>query len=40
MKKIFAVALLLMSFASAAFADGGGHAPPPKPEAVRTGFTL
>ncbi|HEY4903285.1 MAG TPA: hypothetical protein VIH89_07435 [Candidatus Sulfotelmatobacter sp.] len=29
MKKIFAVALLLMSFASAAVADGPGTAPPP-----------
>jgi hypothetical protein len=30
MKKIFAVAILLMSLASAAFADGSGGAPPPK----------
>jgi len=29
MKKIFAVAMLLMSFASAAVADGPGTAPPP-----------
>lgn len=38
MKQILAVALLLMSFASVAFADGSGGAPPPiksiKPLAV------
>jgi hypothetical protein len=30
MKKIFAVAMLLMSLASVAVADGAGGAPPPK----------
>ena len=29
MKRVFAVTLLLMSFASVAFADGPGTAPPP-----------
>jgi len=35
MKKIFAVALLLLSLAAVAMADGGGHGVPP-PGATRS----
>jgi hypothetical protein len=35
MKRIFAVALLLMSFAAVAFADGSGQIPPLQPGVVQ-----
>jgi hypothetical protein len=34
MKRLFAVALLLLSFASAAFADGPGQTPPPSTNSI------
>jgi hypothetical protein len=37
MKRIFAVALLLISFASVALADGGGQIPPPSSATLPAG---
>ena len=35
MKRVFAVVLLLLSFASAAWADGSGQEPPPTSQSAK-----
>ena len=40
MKRALAVALLLMSFAVVAFADGGGKTPPPSTNSLQTSLAM